>query len=185
MDTIGDAYHVHGPLVVAPEAVAAQVVTSFAKAKAPLAAIRRAEQTALVGPRLATLFGERVLLLPSGTPTRVLPFEGGVVLVRSLRPLRSLKPASYPATEHLGPFSVDEPLVLFDSVAGADLDWRGSADLRQRYLKLRAARLLPLPLEPGPHEVFFSPPAPLSAGPQVVRIVRADLAAARPSHRRR
>lgn len=183
METIGDAYHVHGPLVVGPEAVATALVKSFAKARAPLAALRKAELEALVGPRFATLFGAQVLLLPSGTPTTVLPSADGVVLVRSSTPPRSRKGESYVAKEHLGALAVTGPLVLFDSVAGADLDWSGSESARRRFLAKRAARRLALPLEPGTYDVCFSAPAPAAAGPQVVRLARVG-ALAQPKRRR-
>ncbi|MBL8924482.1 MAG: hypothetical protein JNJ54_36875 [Myxococcaceae bacterium] len=55
--------------------------------------------------------------------------------------------------------------------AGADLEWRGAAQARRRFLAKRAARRLPLPLEAGAYDVFFSPPAP-ATGRNVVRLAR-------------
>lgn len=155
MKLIGDPYWVHGPLVFGPRTLVTRLVRDFEKARPVFAAMRKDQETKLIGPRLAKVLGETVLLLCNGTPTGWVPMKNGGVLLRPLSKLGNRKAESYVVPETLDDvLIVGEDWALFDSVSGATED--------DPHRKLRGKKLLSIPLAPGRYRVQHNTPAQLA-----------------------
>ena len=154
MTLIGNPYWHHGPLVFGPRELAERFARDFAGAKPVFAAMRKAEVSKLLGPKVAEVLGVTVLLLRYGTPTRWVPMASGGVFLRPQRKLGNRKPESYVVPTTLrAKLDVGDDWVLFDSVSGAEGETADAAK--------RARDRLPVPLTPGRYIVEHSVPAPL------------------------